>query len=85
MARWKIIIARLYSFLANRRVEDDLAREVASHLTLLADDFERRGMTPEEARFAARRALGGVEQGEAGSSQRTLNSVVGTMGAGAPL
>ncbi|PYR56997.1 MAG: hypothetical protein DMF91_20580, partial [Acidobacteria bacterium] len=43
------------------RAEDDLAREMASHLTLLEDDFQRRGMTPEEARRAARRALGGVE------------------------
>jgi predicted permease len=29
---------------------------------LLEDEFQRRGMSPEEARFAARRAFGGVEQ-----------------------
>src|SRR5580704_12435391 len=62
MAHWRRIIGKLRSLLANRRAEDDLAREVASHLTLLADDFERRGMSPEEARLAARRAYGGVEQ-----------------------
>src|ERR1700677_616672 len=62
MARWRRIIARFRSLVANERAEDDLAREVASHLTLLADDFERRGMSPEEARLAARRAYGGVEQ-----------------------
>ena len=62
MAHWRRIIPRLRSLLANKRAEDDLAREVASHLTLLADDFERRGMSPEEARLAARRAYGGVEQ-----------------------
>jgi len=62
MAHWRRIIAKFRSLLANKRAEDDLAREVASHLTLLADDFERRGMSPEEARLAARRAYGGVEQ-----------------------
>src|SRR5580658_8950517 len=62
MARWRRIIAKLRGLVANKRAEEDLAREVASHLTLLADDFERRGMPPEEARLAARRAYGGVEQ-----------------------
>src|ERR1700733_10285598 len=62
MARWRRFIAQLLSFIANKRAEEDLAREVASHLTLLADDFERRGLSPEEARLAARRAYGGVEQ-----------------------
>ncbi len=62
MAQWRRVIAKLRSLLANERAEEDLAREVASHLTLLADDFERRGMSPQEARLAARRACGGVEQ-----------------------
>lgn len=39
--------------------ESELAREVASHLSLLEDEFQRRGLTPEEARLAARRAFGG--------------------------
>ena len=62
MAHWRRIFARLLSLFGNTHAEEDLAREVASHLTLLADDFERRGMSPEEARLAARRAYGGVEQ-----------------------
>jgi hypothetical protein len=62
MAQWRKIAAQLRSLVANKRVEDDLAREVASHLALLAEDFERRGMSSEEARFAARRVFGGVEQ-----------------------
>jgi putative ABC transport system permease protein len=62
MAHWRRFIAGLRSLFANKRAEEDLAREVASHLTLLADDFERRGMSAEEARLAARRAYGGVEQ-----------------------
>jgi hypothetical protein len=62
MARWRRIIAKLRGLAANERAEEDLAREIASHLTLLADDFERRGMPPDEARLAARRAYGGMEQ-----------------------
>ena len=56
MAHWRRIFARLSKLFANKRAEEDLAREVASHLTLLVDDFVRRGMSPEEARLAARRA-----------------------------
>ena len=73
MARWRRIVARLRGLLANQRAEEELAREVASHLTLMADDFERRGMVPEEARLAARRAYGGVEQAkQAHRDERSL-------------
>src|ERR1700684_4245312 len=61
MVHWRSILAQLPNLLVNRRAEEDLAREVASHLTLLADDFGRRGMSPEEAGLAARRAYGNVE------------------------
>src|ERR1700684_1475568 len=73
MAYWRRITARLRSLLANKRVEEDLAREVASHLALLADDFERQGMSREEAQLAARRAYGGVEQAkQAHRDERSL-------------
>src|ERR1700739_4019275 len=62
MAHWRRIVAKFRNLLANKRAAEDLAREVASPFTLLADDFERRGLPPEEARRAARRAYGGVEQ-----------------------
>lgn len=47
---------------SRRRVERDLRDEIGAHLDLLASDYERRGFTPEEARLAARRDFGGVEQ-----------------------
>jgi len=73
MAHWRRIIAKLRSLVANKHAEEDLAREVASHLTLLADEFERRGMSPEKARLAARRAYGGVEQAkQAHRDERSL-------------
>jgi putative ABC transport system permease protein len=52
-------------FLALFRVgtaESDLAREIKGHLQLLEDDFVAKGMSREDAHFAARRAFGGVEQ-----------------------
>ncbi len=62
MARLRRLLARFRSLFRNNRVEQELAREVASHLDLLAEDFERRGMSPEDARLAAKRSYGGVEQ-----------------------
>jgi predicted permease len=72
--RLRRIVAKLRNLLANKRAEEDLAREVASHLTLLADDFERRGMSPEEAKLAALRAYGGVEQAK--QAQRDARSLL---------
>ena len=54
--------SRLWNAFSPGRAEDDLARETTAHLTLLEDDLRRRGMTADEARAAARRAFGGVEQ-----------------------
>lgn len=73
MVHWRRIVAKCRTLLANKQAEDSLAREVESHLTLLADDFERRGMLPDEARLAARRAYGGVEQAkQAQRDERSL-------------
>src|SRR5882762_9537644 len=57
----KRLLLRILNVVLPGRADDRLAREVASHLMLLEDDFQRRGLTPEEARLAARRAFGGVE------------------------
>lgn len=65
---------RLANALRPGRAEPDLAREISSHLTLLEDEFQRRGMSPEDARLAARRALGGVEQTK--ERQRDARSLV---------
>lgn len=56
------LFAKIGGFSNRKRAEQELSREIASHLVLLADDFERSGMGPEEARLAARRAYGGVKQ-----------------------
>jgi len=53
---------RLLHAIQPGRGESEIARELHAHLTLLEDDFRQRGLSPADARFAARRALGGVEQ-----------------------
>ena len=62
MLRLRKTVANLRLLLSNGRAEEDLTREFASHLALLADDFEHRGMAAEEARLAALHALAGVEK-----------------------
>ena len=54
------ILRRLFSVFTHRRDETDLSREMSSHLALLEDEYLRRGMTADEARLAARRAMGSV-------------------------
>jgi predicted permease len=56
------VLARARALFQRTRLDRDLDDEVASHLDLLTRDYLSRGMTPEEARAAARRAFGGVEQ-----------------------
>lgn len=54
--------ARLWNLFDGRRAERELAREVESHIALLQEAFERRGLTPKEANAAARREYGGIER-----------------------
>ena len=53
-------IRRCLSLFTRNSAEDDLAREMTAHLTLLEAEYQRRGMSPDEARLAARRAMGSV-------------------------
>src|SRR5208337_2190588 len=53
---------RLRSLFRKTGVERELDDELRFHLERLIEEKVGRGMTPEEARYAARRELGGVEQ-----------------------
>jgi len=55
-------VLRLLSFFRTGAAEAELSREIHSHLQLLEDEFVSKGMPRDEARLAARRAFGGVEQ-----------------------
>jgi predicted permease len=68
------IAAKLLGMFRENRTETELAREIASHLTFLEDEFRRRGMSPEEAKRAARRAYGGIEQAK--QSHRDERSIL---------
>jgi predicted permease len=52
---------RLRSLLRRSRVEAELDEELRGHLEHQAQAFVERGMSPEEARWAALRAMGNVE------------------------
>jgi predicted permease len=56
------LLSKWLSLSRNAQVEAELEREINAHLALLEDDFLARGVSADEARLAARRAYGGVEQ-----------------------
>jgi hypothetical protein len=69
----RLLLARIVSVLRRRQLDRDLDEEGRAHLTLLAAEYERRGMTPMNARTAARRDFGGVEQMKEVSDSRLRN------------
>jgi putative ABC transport system permease protein len=52
------LVRRISYALRRRRIEADLAEELAFHQAMRQQDFEARGMTPADAALAARRAIG---------------------------
>jgi predicted permease len=61
--RWLYKLSlRLRSLFKRGRVEEELGDELRFHFEKLIDENVAKGMTPEEARYAALRELGGVEQ-----------------------
>jgi putative ABC transport system permease protein len=58
----RMLLSRIRSLFQGRQLDDDLDADVRAHLDLLTADYVRGGMAPEQARLAARRAFGGVEQ-----------------------
>src|SRR5262245_60238009 len=58
-------IFRFLSLFRSNRADQELSREIRSHLQLLEDQYVAGGMDAEEARYAALRAFGGVEQAKA--------------------
>jgi len=63
MMRWPCKLPlRLRSLFKRGRVEQELSDELRFHLEKMTEENVARGMTLEEARYAALRELGGVEQ-----------------------
>ncbi|HXN94969.1 MAG TPA: ABC transporter permease [Candidatus Acidoferrales bacterium] len=62
MGRLRIFGARMRGLFRKRQLDGDLDAELRAHLEMLTEENIRKGMPPEEARYAARREFGGVEQ-----------------------
>jgi|SRR5690242_7512935 len=55
-------LSRIAAIVRSRKLERDLDQELQFHMELKAQENIAAGMEPEEARYAALRAFGGVEQ-----------------------
>ncbi len=76
MSELRVITLRFLAFFRKQRGEEEFDRELRSHLELLAEENKRKGMTADEAHYAALRSFGGVEQTrENVRDQRGLPSV----------
>ena len=58
----RVFLSRLRGLFLKRNLEQELADEIQSHLEMQIEDNLRKGMSPDEARYAALRKFGGVDQ-----------------------
>ena len=58
----RTFLSRVFALFRKESLDTDLNRELDSHLQLLTEENIRRGLPPEEARLAARREFGGLQQ-----------------------
>lgn len=58
----KIFFDRIVALIRKRHIELELDEEIRTHLAMSIEEYLRQGMSPEEARFAALRSFGGIEQ-----------------------
>ena len=62
MSTLRIFLSRLRGLFLKRKLEDEMADEIRSHIEMQIEDHVRQGMSPEEARYLALRKFGGVDQ-----------------------
>jgi predicted permease len=62
MISLRILSLRFRGLFGKSRSERELVAELQAHLDLLTEENIRKGMSPMEARYAARREFGGLEQ-----------------------
>ena len=61
MPGWRVAVNRVCGLFTKSSNEKELDAELRAHLEMLTEENIRRGMSPAEARHAARREFGGVE------------------------
>jgi putative ABC transport system permease protein len=69
----RIFGARLRGLFRKQHLDRDLETELRAHLEMLTEESVRLGMRPAEARYAARREFGGLEQAK--ESYREQHSI----------
>jgi predicted permease len=62
MSEFRIFLSRCAALLRSKRLDNDLDEELRAHIDLAAQENMTRGMTPQQARTAAFRSLGGLTQ-----------------------
>ena len=62
MTSLRVLFHRLRALFRKRNLERDMDEEIRAHLEMQIEEYRRQGMTAEEARYAALRKFGGVEQ-----------------------
>ena len=76
----RVLLARVAGLFRQKRRDRDLDDEVAFHLALMIEAYQRRGLAPDEARRAANRHFGGVTQmKEAYRDQRGFPAIDGAV------
>src|SRR5947199_10840156 len=62
IAKFRVLALRIRAILFNQRLERELQDEIRSHIEMQIDDNVRLGMSTKDARQAALRKFGGVDQ-----------------------
>ena len=62
MTNLRVLFHRLRALFRKPNLEQELDEEIQAHLEMQIEDYQRQGMTADEARYAALRKFGGVEQ-----------------------
>src|SRR5882762_9907572 len=62
MSWLRVLASRIRALFLKRHLERELDEELRAHIEMATEENLRKGMTPEDARHAARRAFGGIEQ-----------------------
>jgi predicted permease len=62
MSRLRQLASRIRGMFSHNRLDRDLDEELSVHLEMLVEENLRRGMSLDEARYAARRSFGGLQQ-----------------------
>src|SRR3569832_2403343 len=60
--RLRMLLHRVLGMFRKRQLDHELDEEIQSHLEMQVEDNLRKGMSLEEAKYAARRSFGGEDQ-----------------------